>query len=228
VLTVNALSKHFRLHSLGGKLIEGCREVSFEARPGELVALVGPSGCGKSTVLKCIHRTYLPSAGRIAYHSDALGPIDLAEAPDRTVLEVRRREIALVSQFLRVIPRVSALQVVAEPLLRRRSAPPAEARARACELLERLRIPRALHETFPVTFSGGEQQRVNIARAVVWRPRLLLLDEPTAALDAKAIAVVLELLRELREAGTAQVGVFHDPRIFEAADRVVRMDGVAA
>ncbi len=229
MLSVRGLSKQFRVHILDGKLIEGCREVSFEVRPGEFLALVGPSGTGKSTVLKCIYRTYLPSGGGIHYRSESFGEVDLATAPDRTVLDVRRTEIGYVSQFLRVIPRVPAVEVVMQPLLERNGTTTARARARAVELLDRLRIPRTLHDAYPSTFSGGEQQRVNIARAVSWAPRLLLLDEPTAALDPASVEAVMALLAELRAAGTTMVGIFHDQRLIErAADRAYVMRGAAA
>ena len=220
LLTVERLSKRFELHALR-KTIEGCRDVSFQVRRGELLALAGPSGTGKSTVLKCLYRTYLPTGGTMRFESEAQGPVDLALAPERTVLELRRREIGYVSQFLRVIPRVPALSVVMEPLLRRGDVARDEARRRATELLDELRIPRALHDAFPATFSGGEQQRVNIARGVIWEPRLLLLDEPTASLDPASVKAALAVLARLRARGTTMIGVFHDPQLIHAlADRV--------
>lgn len=220
LLTVEHLSKRFELHMLG-KTLDGCRDVSFEVRPGELLALAGPSGTGKSTVLKCLYRTYLPTGGVLRFASEALGPVDLAAAPERTVLALRRGEIGYVSQFLRVIPRVPARAVVMEPLLARGGVSRDEARRRAVELLDELRIPHALHDAFPATFSGGEQQRVNIARAVIWAPRLLLLDEPTASLDPASVKAALGVLSRLRARGTTMIGVFHDPQLIHAlADRV--------
>jgi alpha-D-ribose 1-methylphosphonate 5-triphosphate synthase subunit PhnL len=228
VLSVKSLSKQFRVHILGGKVIEGCREVSFDVERGEFLAVAGPSGSGKSTVLKCVYRTYLPSAGRIEYRAASGAVVDFAAAPDRTVLELRRNEIGFVSQFLRVIPRVSALEVVMQPLLARQGATAEEARARATDLLLRLRLPPALHDAYPQTFSGGEQQRINIARAVIWEPRLMLLDEPTASLDAEAVEAVLGILRELRGRGTTMVGIFHDPKLIaRTADRVHAMQAAA-
>ena len=215
MLTVTDLAKTFTIHALGGETIAAVRGVSFTVAPGEFLALAGPSGAGKSTVLKCLYRTYLPDAGAIRYASVQFGEIDLATATERRVLAIRQAEMGYVSQFLQVIPRVSALEVVMEPLLSRGGATPGEARDRAAELLGRLRIPRRLWDAYPATFSGGEQQRVNIARAVAWRPRLLLLDEPTASLDAASIDIVLELLDELRRAGTTMVGIFHAPEVME-------------
>lgn len=222
MLSIRGLTKTFALHLRGGRLLEGCRPLSFDVAPGAFLALAGPSGSGKSTVLKCIFRTYLPTAGAIRYRSAALGEVDLAAAPDRQVLDLRTREIGYVSQFLRVLPRVPAVELVMQPLLARGGVERDEARARAEALLDRLRIPRALHDAFPATFSGGEQQRVNIARALIREPRLLLLDEPTASLDRASVARVLEALADLRARGTTMIGVFHDPALLASvADQVV-------
>jgi alpha-D-ribose 1-methylphosphonate 5-triphosphate synthase subunit PhnL len=194
---------------LGGKVIEGCAGISFALRPGEFLGVHGPSGTGKSTVLKCVYRTYRPTAGRLLYDSDAFGRIDLATAGERQILEVRRREASYVSQFLQVIPRVSAQEVVADPLIRR-GFPADQARVKARYLLSLLRVPEELWEASPATFSGGQKQRVNLAQAVIGQPRLLLLDEPTASLDEEMQQVVLELLRDLKRQGTTMIGVFHD------------------
>jgi alpha-D-ribose 1-methylphosphonate 5-triphosphate synthase subunit PhnL len=215
VLTVENLSKDFTLHILGGKNIEACRNVSFNVPKGTFLGLSGPSGAGKSTVLKCIYRTYLPSSGSVWYDSAEYGRIDLANLPDRAVIDIRTREIGYVSQFLKVIPRVSALDVVMEPILARNGVTREEARNRAVGLLERLRIPEHLFDAYPATFSGGEQQRINIAHAVSWNPRLLLLDEPTSSLDPGSVGLVLELLSELRQVGTTMIGIFHDRELME-------------
>ena len=210
MLTVNNLCKRFTLHMLGGKEINACQGVSFHVAEGMFLGLSGPSGAGKSTVLRCIYRTYLASAGSIRYNSLHLGSMDLAQATEQDVLAIRHREMGYVAQFFKVIPRVSAIDVITAPLVARNGLTFAEARERAVSLLERLRIPRHLFDAYPATFSGGEQQRVNIARAVGWRPRLLLLDEPTASLDPGSVDLVLELLAELRDQGTTMVGIFHD------------------
>lgn len=224
MLSVENLSKTFRLHMLGGLAVEAVRDVSFTVAAGEFVGLSGPSGAGKSTILKMLHRTYLASRGSIRYASPRLGEVDLVTLPESDVLELRRTEIGFVSQFLQVIPRVGALDLVAEPIRHRLGVPLEEARERARELLLRLRIPANLHEAYPATFSGGEQQRVNIARAVGWKPTLLLLDEPTASLDRVSAGIALELLSALRDEGTTLVGIFHDPELLSrTADRTVRI-----
>ncbi len=190
------------------------QNLSFEVGKGKFMGIAGPSGIGKSSILKCIYRTYLPTSGEIRYESELYGSIDLAQANERQISHLRKNEISYVSQFLKVIPRVSALDIVAEKLL------PSgmqldDARIQAARMLERLRIPTKLIEAYPATFSGGEQQRVNLARAFIMRPRLLILDEPTASLDVKTKQSVLELLREMKAQGTTMIGVFHDWDVME-------------
>jgi alpha-D-ribose 1-methylphosphonate 5-triphosphate synthase subunit PhnL len=224
LLTVDRLSKVFHIHILGNKTINGCKEESFFVEHGDFAGLSGPSGAGKSTILKCIYRTYLPTGGAIWYDSARHGKINLVSAPENVILDLRHREIGYVSQFLRVIPRVSALDVVAEPLLMKNGDSSAEAREKAAELLARLHIPPRLFDAYPSTFSGGEQQRINIARAIIWKPRLLLLDEPTASLDRGFTAIVVELLRELRGEGTSMIGIFHDEALMGSiVDRTYRV-----
>lgn len=224
MLTVENLSKNFTLHILGGKEISACRDVSFSVPQGAFLGLSGPSGAGKSTVLKCIYRTYLPSGGELWYDSAGSGRVNLATLSDREVIDIRTREMGYVAQFLKVIPRVSALDVVMEPILARNGVTRDEARRRAAGLLERLRIPSHLFDAYPATFSGGEQQRINIAHAVSWRPRLLLLDEPTASLDRDSIDIVLDILQELRREGTTMIGIFHDTELMETVtDTVYRI-----
>ncbi|OQX16575.1 MAG: phosphonate C-P lyase system protein PhnL [Desulfobulbaceae bacterium A2] len=215
MLIVRQLCKNFTIHALGGEIIGALADVSFEVARGDFLALAGPSGAGKSSILKCIYRTYLPNGGSVLYDSAAFGRVDLVRLPERQVITIRQREMGYVAQFLQVIPRVSALDLVAEPLRRRHGLSVEEARERAASLLARLRIPARLFDASPATFSGGEQQRVNIARAICWQPRLMLLDEPTASLDADSIDIVLELLMELRQAGTTMIGIFHDPAVME-------------
>lgn len=197
--------------------------MSLELWEGEVLALVGESGSGKSTLLKCIYGNYRASSGPIR----VLGR-ELVGAPEREVLALRREAIGYVSQFLRAVPRVSALDVVAEPLLERcgEDAEAARAARRAAEqLLLLLRVPMRLWSVPPATFSGGEQQRVNIARALA-RPRpLLLLDEPTASLDAENRSTVVTLIGELRRAGAAIVGIFHDAQVRDkVATRIFELE----
>ena len=218
-LRTEALSKSFTLHLRGGLRIPVLAGVSLEVRPGECVVLAGPSGVGKSTLLRCLYGNYRAESGRILIrHRD--GDVDIASADPRTVLGVRHETLGYVSQFLRVVPRVAALDIVAEVPIGRGVAPDA-ARGQAAALLRRLNIPRRLHDLPPATFSGGEQQRVNLARGFIGGHPVLLLDEPTASLDAENSAVVVSLVREAKARGTAIVAICHDPEVRAAiADRL--------
>jgi alpha-D-ribose 1-methylphosphonate 5-triphosphate synthase subunit PhnL len=208
-LTVSGLAKTFTLHVLGGKRVVALRGVSFAVERGAFVGVVGPSGGGKSTLLKCLYRTYLASRGTIEYRTTDGRVLDLATAHDEEIVALRRGELGYVSQFLRPTPRVTAVDLVARPLIAR-GIDRERARQRAARLLGRLALPEDLLDGYPALFSGGEQQRVNLARALVAPPGLLLLDEPTSALDADNQEMVIELLREVHAAGTTIVGVFHD------------------
>ena len=224
LLKVENLSKNFELKVGQRKTIESINGISFELEEGEFLALYGPSGAGKSTILKCIYRTYIPTEGHILYNSYKYGLVALERAPDWQIIELRRREIGYVSQFFSVIPRVSAVDIVAEPLVRYFGLDEKEAREKAEWLLRRLGIPSNLLDAYPSTFSGGEQQKVNIARAIIWKPRLLLLDEPTASLDEKSARIVLEILKELKEEGVGMIGIFHNKDHLKAiADRILEV-----
>jgi alpha-D-ribose 1-methylphosphonate 5-triphosphate synthase subunit PhnL len=224
LLRVEHLEKTFTLHLLGGKRVEGLRPVSFEIAEGSFVAVVGPSGGGKSTLLKCLYRTYLPSAGSARFRLADGTVTDLAGATDAEIVAIRGREIGYVSQFLRPTPRVTAVDLVATPL-RDRGVSTAEARERAADLLRRLALPADHLDGFPALFSGGEQQRVNIARALIAPSRFLLLDEPTSALDAGNQETVVALLDEARRAGTTILGIFHDiDLVRRLADHVLAFD----
>lgn len=212
VLKIRNLAKQFRLHLQGGTRIPVFDDLHLELAEGEALAVTGPSGKGKSSLLKLIYGTYKAGHGEILVRHDA-GWLDLVRAEPREMLEARRRTLGYVTQFLRVIPRVPALDIVAEPLLERGVATEA-ARERAARLLERLNIPERLWSLSPMTFSGGEQQRVNIARGFAAQYPILLLDEPTASLDQENKARVLAMIDEARAQGTAIIGIFHD-----AADR---------
>ncbi|MDZ4095831.1 MAG: phosphonate C-P lyase system protein PhnL [Paracoccaceae bacterium] len=211
MIRIENLCKSFTLHNQGAAVIGVMAGAELAVARGECVALLGASGSGKSTLMRMIWGNYLAASGSIL-----VGDLDVARAAPRQIIALRREVLGYVSQFLRVVPRVPTLDVVAEPLLVLGVAP-VEARARAEHLLARLNIPRALWPLSPTTFSGGEQQRVNIARGFVHPYPALLLDEPTASLDAANRDVVLCLIEEAKARGAAIVGIFHDT---EARDRV--------
>ncbi|MGC4409000.1 phosphonate C-P lyase system protein PhnL [Rhizobium rosettiformans] len=219
-LIVSEVAKSFTMHLRGGLVLPVVANVSFSVAAGECVVLGGPSGIGKSSILKMLYGNYAVDQGQILVnHGGRI--VDIASADPRTVLEVRRGTLGYVSQFLRTVPRVSTLDVVAEPLVAR-GVQADEARERASELLSRLNLPRDLWQLPPSTFSGGEQQRVNIARGFITDHAVLLLDEPTASLDAANRAVVVSMIRAKKEAGVALLGIFHDEEVREAvADRIL-------
>lgn len=219
VLEIEGLSKSFTLHHLGNQ-IATFRDVSFALDAGEFVLLKGANGAGKSTLLRTLYRSYLPSSGAIRFHS-AQGPVDLARAADVDIAHLRRTEIGFVTQFLTARPRVSAEAIVAEPLrLAGHDAQAALEAARAA--LTQFGVKPDLWRAYPTTFSGGEQQKVNLARALILPQKLLLLDEPTASLDANARAALLARLAALKAAGTAMIGVFHHPGdVEQLVDRVI-------
>jgi alpha-D-ribose 1-methylphosphonate 5-triphosphate synthase subunit PhnL len=220
MLQTVGLSKQFVLHLQGGVRLPVLRHVDLEVNAGECIALVGPSGAGKSTLLRSLYGNYRAGSGHI-YVRHGAEVVDIATAPPRTVVEVRRDTLGYVSQFLRVVPRVPALDIVAEAA---RGLEPVEARTLATQLLLRLNIPRRMHALAPATFSGGEQQRVNLARGFIGRHPILLLDEPTASLDAANRDVVIAMIREAKAAGTATVGIFHDLEVRDAiADRLYQV-----
>ena len=223
LLRTEGLGKTFTLHLQGGTRIPVLGHVDLAVSAGECVALSGPSGAGKSTLMRCLYGNYGAGEGRILLaHRGA--ELDLASAAPRAVIEARRQTIGYVSQFLRVIPRISTRDIVAEPMVARGMARDA-ALSRASALLDRLNLPERLHTLPPATFSGGEQQRVNLARGFGPRYSVLLLDEPTASLDAANRAIVIGLIHEAKQAGTAIVGIFHDAEVREAvADRVFTVE----
>lgn len=213
LLRVEGLTKSFTIHQLG-RHIAGCRDVSFSVARGAFVGITGRSGSGKSTVLKLIYRTYVPQEGRILYDSAQFGRLDLTKADDRTVLALRRQEIGYVSQFLHVIPRTTAREVVETAALET-GCTIDEAHQAAAQLLGHFDLPGNLWDSYPNTFSGGEKLRLNLARAMVKRPRMLILDEPTASLDAHSKSKVKELLAQLKSDGTTMLGIFHDLEFME-------------
>src|SRR5215831_10264152 len=197
-LRIEDLHKAYTLHVLHGERVQAFHDVTFTVPRGKITAIIGPSGNGKSSLLKCVYRTYLPTSGHVHYHR-ADGAIDLATADDHTILALRQQEIGYVAQFLKAPPRVTAVDVVARPLVERGVARDVAVET-AAALLARLNLPDDLFDAYPALFSGGEQQRVNIARALIGRADLLLLDEPTSALDRENLLRVAEMLREARAA----------------------------
>ena len=220
MIDISNAEKTFTMHLQGGVELPVVRGVSFHVEPGECVVLSGPSGAGKSSILKMIFGNYRCDGGRIGIRHQGI-MIDLATAEPRQVLSVRRSTIGYVSQFLRAVPRVPTIDVVAEPLIAN-GIERAEARERAGALLRRLNIPERLWALPPSTFSGGEQQRVNIAHGFISSLPILLLDEPTASLDAANRAIVVELIGEKKRQGVAMVAIVHDDEIRHLiADRII-------
>lgn len=208
VLKVSDLCKTFTLHQFN-KTITGCRDVSFSVHKGQLVGITGKSGAGKSTILKCIYRSYLHTRGEILFNSRLLGEVNLARSAESDIISIRRQEIGYISQFLKVLPQVTALDMVAETLIGI-GCGKEQADAQARSMLSHFQIPENLWDTYPNTFSGGEKLRLNLAQAMIKGPRLLLLDEPTASLDEESKSLVREMIMKLKSSGTAMVGTFHD------------------
>jgi alpha-D-ribose 1-methylphosphonate 5-triphosphate synthase subunit PhnL len=220
MIRLSAVAKTFVMHLRGGASLPVVSGVSFDVRAGECVVLGGPSGAGKSSILKMIYGNYRADSGRIEIQGPA-GWIDLAHAEPRAILALRKSTIGYVSQFLRVIPRVSAHDIVAAAA-RQTGLDSAAADRRSASLLEILNIPERLWRLPPATFSGGEQQRINIACGFAAERPILLLDEPTASLDAANRAAVVELILARKRAGATILGIFHDEEVRDrVADREV-------
>jgi alpha-D-ribose 1-methylphosphonate 5-triphosphate synthase subunit PhnL len=220
MIEIENLSKAFVLHNQGSVVIPVMAGARLSVAAGECVGLIGQSGAGKSTLMRMVYGNYLVAGGSLR-----VAGVDLAQAAPRQIIALRRSTLGYVSQFLRVVPRVATVDVVADPLLRLGVAPDA-ARARAQDLLARLNIPQRLWGLSPTTFSGGEQQRVNIARGFAHPFPVLLLDEPTASLDRVNRAVVLTLIAEAKARGVAILGIFHDEAArAQVCDRLVDVTG---
>ncbi len=228
LLDLRGVSKCFRMHLRGGIELPVVRGVSFAVGPGECVVLGGPSGVGKSSILRMAYGNYGVDSGAVLLRDRDGAVRDLGAGDPRLVLDLRRSTIAYVSQFLRAVPRVPALDVVAKPLVAR-GIDRAAARRRAAALLARLNLPEALHDLPPATFSGGEKQRVNIARGFLTDHPVLLLDEPTASLDAENRDVVVGMIRDKLDRGTAILGIFHDEAVRDrVATRIVDVSSFSA
>jgi alpha-D-ribose 1-methylphosphonate 5-triphosphate synthase subunit PhnL len=219
MLQLKKVTKQFTLHHQHGIQLNVLNNVDMSISAGECVVLDGPSGMGKSTLLKLIYANYRVTSGEIEVRQADGSLLELTKADPRELIRMRRDSVGYVSQFLRIIPRVSALDVVAEPLLEDAEGDMdaiLEARAQASTLLTRLRIQEKLWELPPATFSGGEQQRINIARNMIKHKSILLLDEPTASLDEENSQTVIDLIYEAINRGTAVVGIFHDSNVANA------------
>ena len=220
VLQVKNFSKQFLVHEQGTS-IPSANQVSFDVYQQSLTAIVGPTGAGKSSVLKGIYRTYLPTQGEIRYRTKDGTIVDLAAVDEHQIIQLRRDEIGFVTQFLHFLPRQSAQDVVVQPLVKRGINLEA-AQGQARSILARMNLPERLWTLSPATFSGGEKQRVNLARGLVAKPRLLLLDEPTASLDPMTTDSVVSLIEELKNEGLAMLAIFHQPELVERlADHTV-------
>lgn len=222
MIEVKNFSKRFTIHHLG-KTMQAVEQIDFSLEKGEFIGIVGKSGSGKSTILKSIYRSYLPDKGSILYDSKRFDKIDLTKATERQILHLRQYEIGYVSQFLNVMPRTTSRQLVEKALLEMGEQKEV-ARKEAERALKHFELDRKLWDTYPNTFSGGEKLRLNIAMATVKKPRLLLLDEPTASLDQQSKMKVREIIEKLKANGTTLVGIFHDIEFMEGlCDKVFDM-----
>lgn len=225
-LEVKNLNKTFTVHTQGSIEVKGYENISFQVKQGEFLSLFGPSGAGKSSILKTLYRTYTTTNGNIIYYRGNGSTIDIASASESEILSLRKSELGYVSQFLQILPRVSAVDVVSEQLLLKGESEDVS-RAKAKEMLDYLSIREELFDLSPLTFSGGEQQRVNIAKGIIAPKSLLFLDEPTASLDKTNTMKVVEKLKELKEQGVAMVGIFHDLEAMEMiSDRIYELERV--
>ena len=222
-IEVKNLSKTFTVHTQGGIQILGYENINFEVNKGEFISLFGPSGMGKSSILKALYRTYLTTSGDILFNIDSNTQINIATCDESTMLNLRKNHIGYVSQFLQILPRISAVDIVANPLIEKGESEEL-ARNSAKELLNYLSIKEELFVVSPLTFSGGEQQRVNIAKGIIAPKSVLLLDEPTASLDKINTMKVIEKLLEIKAQGVAMVGIFHDKEAMHAiSDKIYDM-----
>jgi len=208
ILDIQSIGKSFTIYDVD-RHISACRDVSIQVHSGEFVGITGKSGSGKSTILKLIYRSYLPESGAIIYDSELYGQINLFTAGERQIVALRRQEIGYVSQFLHVIPRTTARTIVEKAVLEMGKSY-ATAQAKAEQMLAHFELSPELWDSYPSTFSGGEKLRLNVARAMIKEPRLLLLDEPTASLDIHSKEKVRELIQQLKDRGTTMLGIFHD------------------
>lgn len=213
ILEVNNFSKDFKLHALN-KTIKACSGINFTISKGEFLGIIGKSGAGKSTILKSIYKTYIPTTGEIIFNSEIYGKIDLSTIGDREMINLRKKEIGYVSQFLKTLPRITAIELVVHSLIESGFEKDC-AYDMAKDILTQFEIKENLWDAYPNNFSGGEKLRLNLAQAMVKKPRLLLLDEPTASLDNQSKIYVKEKMLELKNQGTTMIGIFHDIEFME-------------
>lgn len=213
LIKVENFSKSFTLHNLD-RHIDACAHVNLSVKSGEFLGITGKSGSGKSTILKCIYRSYLPGQGAIYYNSEVFGHVNLYDLSEREMIHLRHYEIGYVSQFLNVIPRTTAREIVEKSILEM-GRDIQTAKTEAEDLLNYFGLDKSLWDVYPVNFSGGEKLRLNIASAMIKKPRLLLLDEPTASLDYDSKLKVRKLIEQLKKDGTTMIGIFHDLEFME-------------
>jgi len=226
-VTITNLHKRFLMHLQGAVQLSVLSGLSLTMKAGQCTVLAGPSGMGKSSLLKCLYGNYVITQGHIYLHFDQ-GDIDIATCEPRWIHSLRTQTIGYVSQFLRIVPRVPAIDIVMEPLINQ-GVDASIAKEKAAILLQRLHIPQSLWQLSPTTFSGGEQQRINIARGFIADFPVLLLDEPTASLDANNRLVVVELIQEAKQRGAALMGIFHDEEVRDCvADVIIDLSEYAA
>ncbi|MGX8852081.1 phosphonate C-P lyase system protein PhnL [Amedibacillus sp. YH-ame10] len=214
LLEIENLGKTFHMYVNNDKVIHACKGISLSIKKGEFVGITGKSGSGKSTILKGIYRTNLPDEGSIVYDSERFGKMDICHASEREMMYLRKHEIGYVSQFLHIMPRTSARSII-ENAVMEMGKTKEEAQEEAIAMLKHFELDASLWDMYPNTFSGGEKLRLNIAAAMVKRPRLLLLDEPTASLDASSKQKVRDLIEQLKNEGTTMLGIFHDLEFME-------------
>lgn len=222
-LQARNLHKTFILHLQNESRLQVLKGADITAKSKSCTVIGGPSGAGKTTLLRALYGNYLVDTGEILInHRGKM--VDIAKAAPEQILAIRRESLGYVTQFLRAMPRVSTLDIVAAPLLDR-GEDYHHAMQKAASILTRLNVPGRLHDLPPVTFSGGEQQRVNLARAFVCDWPILLLDEPTASLDPVNRDIVIALMREAKSRGAALIGIFHDPLVRdEVADAELTLE----
>lgn len=223
-LEVINLSKIFNMHILGGKKITGFENINFSLNRGEFLGIAGKSGYGKSSLVKCIYRNYEPTSGKILLYDELGEKINLVDLTDYEMLQIRKKRIGYVSQFFRCIPRVTTMNIIIEPLIDK-GWEKDRAIDRAKELFKLFDIPANLHDAFPLTFSGGEKQRINLMRTLIDSPELLILDEPTASLDSKNRKIILNILKELKNQGISMIGIFHNmEELEELSDNIFHIE----